>query len=735
MFNVGLIVYIWFFSCFLKMERDSGSNATTVIQGPECGTNLRVEADPQNPQTQAEARNVSADTEKQPVPEKKKRKVSESRAKCWEHFIKTTNEAGGKMAKCKYCGKSLCADPKLNGTSSLRSHVLKCMKMPHPKDTRQSLLTLTPASAVDDSQSDQLGMLGTWNFDQEFIRKALARMLIVDELPFKFVEGEGFKNFMVSCCPMFKIPSRWTLSRDCYSIYLDERVKLKSLLHTQSHRISITTDSWTSLQRINYMCVTAHFIDTEWKLQKRIISFVPVTSHRGEYIAKALENCLLDWGLKSVLCVTVDNASSNDAALTYFKKKLLSWGTSSHFMLKFLHMRCLAHILNLIVNDGMKEAAKSVKKIREVVRYIKNSPLRIRKFNEIADFVGIDSQSGLSLDVPTRWNSTYIMLETACLYERAFDKYEEQESSFRVDLKDEVPDYNDWQYAKKMVNILKNFYEITLRISGSLYLTANSFFNEISDLNCMLNEWQKSTDITVVSMGHSMKLKFEKYWGDPEKINTLIFLANILDPRDKLEYMEFSLKEMYGDDTGSMLYTIVKSDLNLMFDEYMKLNCSASAVSASAASAVSVPNFGKSMSLLKAKFRQQKMDSGGSFGFKKNELEIYLSEDIIMDEGDSFDVLRWWKHNSERFPVLSLMARDVLAVPISTVASESAFSTGGRVLDSFRSSLSPKIVEALICTSDWLRMANKPICLEETVDDMERFEKGNMKLRFFFILI
>ena len=93
-------------------------------------------------------------------------------------------------------------------------------------------------------------------------------MLIVDELPFKFVEGDGFKNFMVSYGPKFKIPSRWTFSRDCYSIYLDEKVKLKSLLQTQSHRISITTDSWTSIQRINYMCVTAHFIDTEWKLQK-----------------------------------------------------------------------------------------------------------------------------------------------------------------------------------------------------------------------------------------------------------------------------------------------------------------------------------------------------------------------------------------------------------------------------------------------------------------------------------
>ena len=104
------------------------------------------------------------------------------------------------------------------------------MKMPQPKDTRQYLLTLKPPSAVDDSQSDQLGILGTWNFDQESIRKALERMLIIDELPFKFVEGDGFKNFMVSCCTRFKIPSRWTFSRDCYSMYLDERVKLKSVL-------------------------------------------------------------------------------------------------------------------------------------------------------------------------------------------------------------------------------------------------------------------------------------------------------------------------------------------------------------------------------------------------------------------------------------------------------------------------------------------------------------------------
>ena len=75
------------------------------------------------------------------------------------------------------------------------------------------------------------------------------------------------------------------------------------------------------------------------------------------------------------------------------------------------------------------------------------------------------------------------------------------------------------------------------------------------------------------------------------------------------------------------------------------------------------------------------------------------------------------------------MAHDVLAVPISTVASESAFSTGGRVLDVFRSSLTSKIVEALVCTSDWLRMANKPISVEENLDELEKLERGTSKFQ------
>jgi hypothetical protein len=58
----------------------------------------------------------------------------------------------------------------------------------------------------------------------------------------------------------------------------------------------------------------------------------------------------------------------------------------------------------------------------------------------------------------------------------------------------------------------------------------------------------------------------------------------------------------------------------------------------------------------------------------------------------------WWKVNSTNFLVLVEIARDVLAILITTVASESAFSTGGHVINHFQSSLVAKTVEALVCT-------------------------------------
>lgn len=81
----------------------------------------------------------------------------------------------------------------------------------------------------------------------------------------------------------------------------------KAFKEVQS-RICLTTDTWISVQRINYMCLMAHFIDRNWVLHKRILTFYPIFSPKGENMVIVISKCLLDWGLDKVFTITVDNA-------------------------------------------------------------------------------------------------------------------------------------------------------------------------------------------------------------------------------------------------------------------------------------------------------------------------------------------------------------------------------------------------------------------------------------------
>ncbi|KAH9648097.1 Dimer Tnp hAT domain-containing protein [Citrus sinensis] len=86
-----------------------------------------------------------------------------------------------------------------------------------------------------------------------------------------------------------------------------------------------------------------------------------------------------------------------------------------------------------------------------------------------------------------------------------------------------------------------------------------------------------------------------------------------------------------------------------------------------------------------------------------SEMQRYLKDPIEDSSNLKLNVLLWWRVNGLRYPILEKIARDVLIVPVSTVAFESTFSTGRRIIDEYKSSLTSVMVEALICTENWLQ--------------------------------
>ncbi|CAN1807746.1 Putative AC transposase [Linum perenne] len=329
--------------------------------------------------------------------------------------------------------KVLAADSKKNGTSSLSYHARACQRKLDAKlskatsERKQATLSFQPSSSEISSSK-------VWIFNQRACVVALAEMIIIDELPFRFVEHTGFIRFVVVSCPDFRIPSRKTIRLECVKIFLHAKARLKEFFKEScAGRVSITTDTWTSVQNLNYMCITAHYVGKDWKLHKRIINFTKITSHRGDDIGAKIADCLEEWGLTNLFTVTLDNASANDVACTFLKKKLETWGNS--FMDgRYLHVRCVAHIVNLVVNDGLNEIGMSVRRVREAVRWVRSFGQREEKFRAQVTAQNVQSKKMVSMDCQTRWNSTFLMLDTAVTSEPVFTVLDAIDPTFKEDL-------------------------------------------------------------------------------------------------------------------------------------------------------------------------------------------------------------------------------------------------------------------------------------------------------------
>ncbi|XP_057441940.1 zinc finger BED domain-containing protein RICESLEEPER 2-like [Lotus japonicus] len=386
---------------------------------------------------------------------------------------------------------------------------------------------------------------------------------------------------------------------------------------------------------------------------------------------------------------------------------------------EFFHVRCCAHILNLVVNDGLKDLHDNINKIRDAVRYVRGSSGRKDKFTMCVKDCRLQDTSVIPLDVPTRWNSTYLMLESALKFQKPFKRLAERDVEF-AKMKGGVPKSEDWDNARVFVRFLKVFYDVTLKVSGSLFVTSSQYFHEYCMVLKTLNTWAGSLDPLLGGMVVKMKAKHDKYWGSLKNINMMIFIAVVLDPRYKLRFVEWSFANLYDKNDVDYLSGKVKDTFNSMFNSYKNAvgngQSQSTTQSASERENIELADVDNSFAM------EFDKDMSMSDNMNTNEVDSYFKE-ALEKKTHSFDILNWWKVNSSKYPTLALIAKDVLAMPVSTVASESAFSTGGRVLNNYRSSLSPKTVEALVCAQNWFRSGHLSSDIEELLEEFEKLEQ------------
>jgi hypothetical protein len=298
-----------------------------------------------------------------------------------------------------------------------------------------------------------------------------------------------------------------------------------------------------------------------------------------------------------------------------------------------------------------------------------------------------------ALDMDVRWNSTYLMLKHLLPYKSVFSVFINSNIGYAL------LNGQHWHIAEKVMDFLELFYDSTVVLSGVYYPTSHLALHHILEIGGHLNDHEKDNHLCDVVK--AMKSKFLKYW---KEIPLLYSFAFVLDPRAKLRGLKgaLDLLAQLNKTSYNTYFVDVKSELHKLYDKYEAKFGAARPTRATHPSGLTGKRkhawgkiFGGSSST-GSTLSSSAVPSGIS------ELTVYLDSDpVTAYDDDNFDILNWWHEHKLTYPILSLLAKDIMCVPVSTTSSESCFSLTGRIIEERRRALKSETIEQLILIKDW----------------------------------
>lgn len=227
---------------------------------------------------------------------------------------------------------------------------------------------------------------------------------------------------------------------------------------------------------MSFMGITGHFLEAD-HIRSVLLDLKHLTSsHTGDNIHDCIRDTMHEWNMKDkVNCIVTDTASNVVNAIR---------------MLGTTHLRCFAHTLNLIANDGLKHITALREKCRDIVSYFHRSVIGTRTLEETQIQLKVPNHR-LIEEVSTLWNSTYGMMS----------RLQEQEEAVKValvrldnpvcGLEKEV-----WLTIRDLTKVLAPLYEVTKEISAERNVNASKIIPFARILQASVNRVQQHHEDT-----------------------------------------------------------------------------------------------------------------------------------------------------------------------------------------------------------------------------------------------
>lgn len=580
-----------------------------------------------------------------------------SRSDIYNHF--TTLPDGRR--KCNYCLEGHFYNKKTS-TSSLWRHLET--EHDHMRESEPGQTPLTPAQ-------------------QEAIHNAFIQWVITDLQPFTISDNPEFMGFITLLNSNYVLPCRQSVQKTVIEKYSHYKEIIKNTLQDTLGMISLTSDMWTSTASDSYYGITAHFVDRNWQLQSVVLDFAIMPQpHTGEIIKETFLTIMADFNIENkVLAITTDNASNITNGI-----ELLAAEISSKHSRPIYNIRCGAHVLNLTVQAGLKSMfnieedineenlTSSLTKLRLCINTIRRSPRIIHQLQEICQDLKIQYYD-LPNDCPTRWSSTYQMIDMAVKQKTALQVL--FITSNVKHLKNALEN-QDWSILEANLKTLKVFSKATRALS----VYEEPSLHQVENIYSLVKNY---LEIDTANSSKSMLAKLEEY---SAKLSTAHWITQALHPGNKLDKKDKNYQLKYFE--LKKLAEIIAGNMNIAENN---VRFSSATTKTALQQLEELVN-----ETIVVDIDYQHITSASRSA--ATEISHFLNASRAQKNDNP---LAWWQTYGEEFPILSVLARSYFAIPASSVPCEQLFSIAGNVITKNRNSLAPVTVQALLCLQSWLR--------------------------------